>query len=91
MPVITAPIKVDAQTDEIIAHTAHFLGRSKKDIVDIAVREYVENHRTDIQKGALNALKQLNGTVPAAVALLTSLSPDELEGLGGFGVSSESE
>jgi hypothetical protein len=84
MPTITAPIKVDAQTDEIISHTAHFLGRSKKDIVDIAVREYVENHRADIQQGALSALKQLNGTLPAAVSLLTGIPERELDELGGF-------
>jgi len=84
MPTVTAPIKVDAQTDEIISHAAHFLGRSKKDIVDVAVREYLDNHRTEIETGVLSALKQLNGDIPAAVSLLTGLTPDQLDDLGGF-------
>jgi len=84
MPTMTAPIKVDVQTDDIISHTAHFLGRSKKEIVDVAVREYLENHRAEIETGVLSALKQLNGNVPAAVSLLTGLTPAQLDDLGGF-------
>jgi len=34
-----SPIKVDAATDRMIADAAHFLGRTKKDIVDVAVRD----------------------------------------------------
>lgn len=79
----TAPIKVDLETDRLISHTAHFLGHSKKDVVDVAVREYVENHRADIQAGVTEALHQLNGTTPSAVSLLTGLSTAELDALGG--------
>jgi len=79
-----APIKVDAATDELVSHAAHFLSRSKKDIVDAAVREYVDAHRDEINAGIRTALSQLNGTDAAAVALMTGLSADDLAGLGGL-------
>lgn len=65
----TAPIKVDAATDELVSHTAHFLSRSKKDIVDAAVREYVDAHRDEIDAGIRAALDRLDGTDEAAVSL----------------------
>jgi hypothetical protein len=79
-----APIKVDAQTDRLISHAAHFLGRSKKDVVDAAMREYIENHRAEIQEAVTAALRQLDGSVAGSVSLLTGLSRAELDELGGF-------
>ena len=81
----SAPIKVDAATDELISHAAHFLGYSKKDVVDIAVREYIENHRDEINKGVRAALTQLDGSVAAAVSLLTGFDAGKLAELRGFG------
>jgi hypothetical protein len=78
------PIKVDVQTDKLISHAAHFLGRSKKDVVDLAVREYIENHREAIHNGVSEALQQLDGTVASSVSLLTGLSREELDSIGGF-------
>ncbi|WP_033340029.1 hypothetical protein [Catenuloplanes japonicus] len=78
------PIKVDASTDQLISHAAHFLSRSKKDVVDTAVREYIENHRDEIQVAVTAALKQLDGTLAGSVSLLTGMSRDELDELGGF-------
>ena len=84
MPAATTPIKVDAQTDRLIAHAAHFLDRSKKDIVDAAIREYIDNHRTEIQDSVVKALRQLDGSTASAVSLLTGMTSEELENLGGF-------
>jgi predicted transcriptional regulator len=84
MATVTAPIKVDAETDKLISHAAHFLQRSKKDVVDAAVREYVETHRELIQSGVLEALRSLDGSTKSAVSLLTGLSPSELDDLGGL-------
>lgn len=84
MAAVAAPIKVDAETDKLISHAAHFLGRSKKDVVDQAVREYIENHRDAIYEGVSNALKQLDGSLTASVTLLTGLSAEELDALGGI-------
>ena len=80
----TAPIKVDAATDELVSHAAHFLSRSKKDIVDAAVREYVNAHRDEINAGIRAALDRLDGTDGAAVSLMTGLSAAQIDDLGGL-------
>lgn len=82
--VTTAPIKVDAETDRLVSNAAHFLQRSKKDVVDAAVREYVDAHREEIEKGALEALRSLDGSVRSAVKLLAHAGDDEIESLGGL-------
>jgi len=84
MATAVTPIKVDAQTDKLISHAAHFLGTSKKDVVDVAVREYIENHRDAIQRGVAQALSQLDGTVASSVTLLTGMSREELDEVGGI-------
>ena len=84
MATATAPIKVDAATDELVSHAAHFMARSKKDIVDAAVREYIVAHREQINAGVKAALGQLNGTDAAAVSLMTGLSSQDLDDLGGL-------
>lgn len=84
MATATAPIKVDVATDELVSHAAHFMSRSKKSIVDDAVREYIDTHREEINAGVKTALGQLNGTDAAAISLLTGFSADELEDLGGL-------
>lgn len=80
----TAPIKVDAATDELVSHASHFMSRSKKDIVDAAVREYIDAHRDEINAGVKSALSQLNGTDAAAVSMMTGLSAEEIDDLGGL-------
>lgn len=79
-----APIKVGRETDALISHAAHFLGSSKKDVVDAAVREYVARHREQIQRAALDALRTLDGSTRSAVQLVSGASDDEVEALGGF-------
>ncbi|MCL2849051.1 MAG: hypothetical protein FWE61_03260 [Micrococcales bacterium] len=79
-----APIKVDAATDQLVSHAAHFLSRSKKDIVDAAVREYVDAHREEINAGIKTALDQFDGTDATAVSLMTGLSAAEIDDLGGL-------
>jgi len=84
MVAATAPIKVDAATDELVSHAAHFMSRSKKDIVDAAVREYIDAHRDEINAGIRAALGQLNGTDGAALTLITGLRAEEIDDLGGL-------
>lgn len=84
MATTLAPIKVDGETDALISHAAHFLRSSKKDVVDAAVREYVESHRDEIQKAALDALRTLDGSTKSAVQLLTDASDEEIDELGGL-------
>lgn len=85
MATAVTPIKVDSTTDGLISHAAHFLGRPKKDIVDTAVREYIENHRSEINEGVRAALQQLDGSTQSAVSLLTGFDASTLEELGGSG------
>ena len=80
----SAPIKVDSATDDLISHAAHFLGHSKKDVVDVAVREYIQNHRDEINDGVRAALKQLDGSTASAVSLLTGFDAQKLAELGGI-------
>ncbi len=60
------------------------MSRSRKDVVDAAVREYIDAHRNKINAGIKAALAQLNGSDAAAVSLMTGLSADELDDLGGL-------
>ncbi len=78
-----APVKVNAETDALISHAAHFLDRSKKDVVDAAVREYIENHRDEINAGVREALAQLDGTRASVVSMLTGFDGAKLAELGG--------
>jgi hypothetical protein len=84
MPAATTPIKVDEKTDQLATQAAHFLSTTKKDVVDRAIREYVDNHREEIHAGVLDALRHLDGSEAAAVSVLTGLSVDELDDLGGL-------
>lgn len=84
MGVGTAPIKVDAATDEAVTHAAHFMSKSKKEIVAAAVREYIDAHRDEINAGVRDALSKLNGSDLAAVSLMTGFSAEEIEDLGGL-------
>lgn len=52
--------------------------------VDQAVREYVEDHRSELQAEIRRTLRQLDGSVTASVALLTGMTRQELDELGGF-------
>jgi hypothetical protein len=84
MATASAPIKVDVDTDQLISHAAHFLGKAKKDVVDAAVREYIDAHRTEINDGVRAALSRLDGTSASAVSLLADVPVDQLNEYGGL-------
>jgi len=85
MPSVTqSPVKVDAATDRLISDAAHFLGRTKKDVVGDAVREYVETHRAELNEAIKQSLSRLDGSTASAVSLLTGMDADELAELGGL-------
>lgn len=60
------------------------MSRSKKDIVDAAVREYIAAHRDEINAGTKAVLGQLNGSDAAGVSLMAGLSAEDLDNLGGL-------
>jgi len=68
MTTASSPVKVDASTDEPIPHAAHFLGKSKKDVVNAAVRECIDAHRDEINAGVRRP--ESNRRSPSAVPLL---------------------
>nr|WP_298570922.1 hypothetical protein [uncultured Streptomyces sp.] len=81
----TAPLKVDAAIDELIADGAHFLGMTKKDLVAEAVRTYLEIRREEVRANMLEKMRKLDGSIDSSVSLLTGLSPERIKELGGVG------
>jgi predicted transcriptional regulator len=83
MPTTLTPIKVSAETDQLIGHAAHFLYTSKKDIVDRAIRDYIEAHRAELNEGVRSVLAELGDNATSAVCAMTGLSTERLAELGG--------
>lgn len=79
-----SPLKVDPDTDALITQGAHFLGMTKKALVAAAVRDYLTARRADIEREVLNASAVLDGTHRSKVSLLSGLSADEINELGGL-------
>lgn len=79
-----APLKVDPATDELISQGAHFLGMTKKDLVAEAVRAYLAERREEIHNAMAEAMRVLDGSTKSRVALLTEISPQDVDRLGGI-------
>jgi len=79
-----SPLKVDPAVDELISQGAHFLGVTKKDLVAEAVKDYLASRREEIHRRMTEAMKVLDGTTKARVALLTGVSPEDIDRLGGI-------
>jgi len=79
-----SPLKVDPDVDELISQGAHFLGLTKKDLVAEAVRDYLAARRDEIRLRMREAMRVLDGTTKARVALLTGIAPEEIDRLGGI-------
>ncbi|MEU8272256.1 hypothetical protein AB0B89_34535 [Sphaerisporangium sp. NPDC049002] len=78
-----SPLKVDPEIDQLISNGAHFLGVTKKDLVAEAVRVYLEIRREEIRQKMLSAMAQLDGSNRSRLAMLTGLSPERIDELGG--------
>lgn len=83
MSALASPIKVDADVDQLISDTAHFLGRTKKDVVGLAMREYIDSHRDELNSAIRESMSRLDGSNTAAVSLITGFSAEKLADLGG--------
>jgi len=53
------PIKIDPAIDRLVADAAHVLGRTKKDIVAAAVRDFIEAHQAELAAGVTAAADRL--------------------------------
>ncbi len=80
-----SPLKVDPAVDELISQGAHFLGITKKDLVAEAVKDYLAARREEIHSRMREAMKVLDGGTKARVALLTGISTQDIDRLGGVG------
>ncbi|GGJ94787.1 nucleotidyltransferase family protein [Agromyces bauzanensis] len=59
------PIKIDPATDRLVSDAAHLLGRTKKDIVTAAVREFIDSHHAELSAGVTATAERLSGGRPA--------------------------
>lgn len=64
---------------------AHFLGTTKKQFASEAIRVYASIKQAEIHEGMQAAIARLDGSTDAKVAVLSGLSDEELEELGGLG------
>jgi hypothetical protein len=58
---------------------------TKKDFVAEAARAYLEQRREEIRRGMAESMKLLDGSLASSVSMLTGLSPERIEELGGTG------
>jgi hypothetical protein len=79
-----APLKVDPEVDELISSGANFLGITKKDLVAEAVQFYLDARREEMRERMRTLMRQLDGTRASRVALLSGLSREQLEAVGGI-------
>jgi hypothetical protein len=63
---------------------AHFLGQAKKQYLADAVAYYTDLRRGEIEKGVRASLATLDGGRDNAVRLLTGMSDEQIEELGGI-------
>lgn len=78
-------INVDPETDKLISDGAHFLGMTKKDFVAEAAGVYLELRRKERQAELRETMARLDGTNKSRLALLTGLTPERIDELGGAG------
>ncbi|MGP4091879.1 hypothetical protein [Streptomyces sp. KR55] len=57
---------------------------TKKDLVAKAVRVYLEQRRKDLHAGMVEALQVLDGSLKSDVMLLTGLTAEEIDAVGGI-------
>lgn len=78
-----APLKVDPETNRLISDGAHFLSMTKKDLVAEAVRAYLAQRRDELHSAMRESMAALDGSLASKVSLLTGLSRERLDELGG--------
>ena len=77
-------VKVSPAGDKLITSGANYLHMTKKDLVETAVRFYLEAHREEMQAGLQELLSELDGSRASRVAMLAGMTRQELESVGGI-------
>ncbi|MBS2966516.1 hypothetical protein KGA66_25985 [Actinocrinis puniceicyclus] len=76
-------VKVSPAGDKLITSGANYLHMSKKDLVEEAVRFYLDARREEMQAGMRELLRELDGTRASRVAMLAGMTREELDSVGG--------
>lgn len=76
-------VKVSPAGDKLITSGANYLHMSKKDLVEEAVRFYLDARREEMQAGMRELLAELDGSRAARVAMLAGMTREELDSVGG--------
>ena len=77
-------LKVEEDVAELADIGAHQLKMAKKDLVAEAIKVYLEIRREEIRRSMQATLAKLDGTNRARLALLTGLSPEQIDAAGGI-------
>jgi len=80
-----AILKVDQEVADLADVGAHQLKMAKKDFVGEAVRTYLQLRRSEIEANMRATMALLDGSARSEVALLTGMSPERVDELGGVG------
>jgi predicted nucleotidyltransferase len=68
------PIKIDPATDRLVSDAAHVLGRTKKDVVAAAVREFIDSHHAELSAAVTSTAERLStGSAPRNLARVRPL------------------
>lgn len=78
-----AVLKVEQEYADLADIGAHQLKMAKKDFVGAAIKAYLEIRREEIRQNMLATMAKLDGSARSEVALLTGLSPERVDELGG--------
>ncbi|MCW2938550.1 MAG: hypothetical protein JWN00_1535 [Actinomycetia bacterium] len=76
-------LKVDEDVAQLADIGAHQLKMAKKDLVGEAIKVYLEIRREEIRQNMLATMAKLDGTNRARLALLTGLTPEQIDAVGG--------
>jgi len=63
----------------------HLLGMTKEDFLAEVAKAYLEQRREEVCRGMIESMKFLDDSLTSTVAMLTGLSPERIEELGGTG------
>ena len=77
-------VKVSPAGDRLITSGANYLHMSKKDLVEEAVRFYLDARREEMQAGMRELLRELDGSRAPRVAMLAGMTREELDAVGGI-------
>lgn len=81
-----SPVPAESGSGDGSAHQSGcaFSGSDKKDLVAEAVQVYLEQRREDLRAGMVEALQVLDGSLKSDVMLLTGLTAEEIDAVGGI-------